>query len=116
MTPVDPAEHLTRDLARVRAKFGLDPALAGRSLAAAWKSETVQEEDEAEFVDAVADCLVAGLSLDDALHCWDNGELAYQASDDGSGGDGDPDREDDTVPIPLPPARRPSTAHRVLVR
>jgi hypothetical protein len=116
MAAADPAEHLTRDLARVRAKFGVDPALAGRSLAAAWKSETPLEEDEAEFVDAVADCLVAGLSLDDALNCWDNGDLAYEASEDGSGADGDPDREDETVPIPLPAPRRSSTAHRVLVR
>jgi hypothetical protein len=111
----DPAEHLTRDLARVRAKFGVDPALASRSLAAAWKSETPLEEDEAEFLDAVADCLVAGLSLDDALNCWDNGELAYQASEDGST-DGDADRDDETAPVTLPSPRRPSTAHRVLVR
>ena len=119
MTPVDPAEHLTRDLARVRARFGVDPVLAGRSLASAWQSETPLEEDEAEFVDAVADCLVVGLSLDDALNCWDTGDLVYQASessDDGPGGDGDPDRDDDTVPMPVPPARRSSAAHRVLVR
>lgn len=112
----DPAEHLTRDLARVRAKFGVDPALAGRSLAAAWKSETPLEEDEAEFVDAVADCLVVGLSLDDALNCWDDGGLAYQAGDEGGSADGDPDREDETVPIPLARPRRASGAHRVLVR
>lgn len=109
----DPAEHLTRDLARVRAKFGVDPALASRSLATAWRSETPVEEDEAEFVDAVADCLVVGLSLDDALNCWDAGELAYQAGDDGNA---EPESEDETVPIPVSPVRRSPAAHRVLVR
>ena len=107
----DPAEHLTRDLARVRAKFGADPVLAGRSLASAWKSEVPVEEDEAEFVDTVADCLGAGLSLDDALSCWDTGELVYQAADQEV--DGDPD---EPAPIQVAPLRRSSAAHRVLVR
>jgi hypothetical protein len=118
--PADPVEHLTRDLARVRAKFGVDPVLAGRSLAAAWKSEAPVEEDEAEFVDTVADCLGAGLSLDDALNCWDTGDLVYQAADheadeadDAGAGDGD---RDEPVPTVQPPLRRSSTAHRVLVR
>ena len=123
--PGDPAEHLTRDLARVRAKFGLDPVLAGRSLATAWRSETALEEDEAEFVDTVADCLGAGLSLDDALNCWDTGDLVYTAADESSGSDGDLDRQDDpndpdgtdeTRTIVVAPARRSSAAHRVLVR
>jgi len=117
--PGDPAEHLTRDLARVRAKFGVDPALAGRSLATAWRSETALEEDEAEFVDTVADCLGAGLSLDDALNCWDTGDLIYTAADESSGFDGDLDREDEageTGPIAVAPARHSSAAHRFLVR
>jgi hypothetical protein len=80
---IEAAEHLTRDLARVRANFGMDPALAPRSLAAAWISPTdVTEEGEAEFVDAVADCLGAGLSLGAALDCWDNGDLFYDVADD----------------------------------
>ena len=120
--PGDPTEHLTRDLARVRAKFGVDPALAGRSLAAAWRSETALEEDEAEFVDTVADCLGAGLSLDDALNCWDTGDLVYTAADESSGSDGDLDRQDETDgtdetrTIVVAPARHSSAAHRVLVR
>jgi hypothetical protein len=115
--PADPEEHLTRDLARVRAKFGADPVVAGRSLASAWKSEALVEEDEAEFVDTVADCLGAGLSLDDALTCWDTGDLVYQAggleSDDGGVSDGE---LDEPTPIAQPVPRRPSTAHRVFVR
>ena len=107
--PIDPAEHLTRDLARVRAKFAVDPALASRSLAKAWQTETAVEGDEAEFVDTVADCLGAGLPLDDALNCWDTGDLVYQAADES-------ERDDDTVPIRVVPARQSSAAHRVLVR
>lgn len=115
--PADLAEHLSRDLARVRANFGADPVLAGRSLEMAWKSEAAVEEDEAEFVDTVADCLGAGLSLEDALSCWDTGDLVYQAADhevdEGGAGEGD---ADDTVPIVQPPPRRSPAGHRVLVR
>lgn len=109
----DATEHLTRDLARVRAKFGVDPALAGRSLATAWRSDVGLEEDEAEFVDTLADCLGAGLPLDDALACWDTGELVYAASDDGVGGDGE---GEEAPPIAVAAPRHPSSAHRVLVR
>lgn len=110
----DATEHLTRDLARVRARFGVDPALAGRSLAPAWRSDAALEEDEAEFVDTLADCLGAGLSLDDALACWDTGELVYAASgDDGAAGDGE---SEETAPIAVATPRHSSAAHRVLVR
>jgi len=34
------------------------------------------EDDEAEFVDAVADCVSVGLSLDAALASWISGDLA----------------------------------------
>lgn len=110
---MDAAEHLTRDLARVRSRFGMDPVLAPRSLAAAWMTETVMEEDEAEFVDTVADCLSAGLSLEDALTCWDTGDLARDPADELAATD--PDDEPATF-SPLPPARPPSGAHRVVVR
>ncbi|MES1205286.1 MAG: hypothetical protein ABUS79_05055 [Pseudomonadota bacterium] len=115
-------EHLSRDLARVRAKFGVDPALAPRSLDAAWMTETAVEEDEAEFVDTVADCLGAGLSLDDALTCWDTGGLATVAIGDGTAwgdadADGDADSDADTDSAPLWLGRpRGAGAHRVLVR
>lgn len=111
---MDAAEHLTRDLARVRAKFGMDPVLAPRSLAAAWTTETAMEEDEAEFVDTVADCLGAGLSLEDALTCWDTGGLARDAADETATTDSDD--EPAAFSSPLPPARPPSGAHRVVVR
>lgn len=84
---IDATERLTIELARLRAKFGADPATAGTSLEDAWMSPTAaMEEDEAEFIDAVADCLGVGLSLDAALNCWDSGGLFY---DDGEGDDGD---------------------------
>lgn len=84
---IDATERLTIELARLRAKFGADPATAGTSLDDAWMSPTAaMEEDEAEFIDAVADCLGVGLSLDAALTCWDSGGLFY---DDGEGDDGD---------------------------
>jgi hypothetical protein len=77
------SERLTIELARLRAKFGSDPAIASRSLDAAWMSPTAaMEEDEAEFIDAVADCLGVGLSLDAALTCWDAGGLVYEESAD----------------------------------
>jgi hypothetical protein len=78
---IECAEHLSRDFARVRAKIAVDPVLAGRSLAAAWTTD-VMEEDEAEFVDAVADCMGAGLSLESALTGWDTGTLLADDADD----------------------------------
>jgi hypothetical protein len=79
---IGPAEHLARQLARVRSKFGMDPAATRRSFKDAWLSPTVLEEDEAEFIDAVADCLGAGLPLEAALTCWDTGELALAADEE----------------------------------
>ena len=109
---IECAEHLSRDFARVRARIGLDPVLAGRSLAAAWTAD-VMEEDEAEFVDTVADCMGAGLSLESALTGWDTGTLVVDDSDDG--GDGD---DDATAPgLVVAIAQRSSRAlRRVYVR
>lgn len=107
---IDCAEHLSRDFARVRARFGMDHALAQRSLAAAWTTNVIQEEDEAEFVDTLADCVGAGLSLDSALTSWDIGTLA--ADDD------DEDADDELAARPLvmvmPPP--PRGGRRVYVR
>ncbi len=107
---VDVQEHLTRDLARVRAKFGMDPPPGSPSLTKAWMSDAPVEEDEAEFVDTLADCLGAGLSLQDALTCWDTGDLA---SDDSDGA-----AADDELTVAIPPIvpRRPTGGHRLLVR
>ena len=75
---INATERLTMELARLRAKFGADPAIAQVSLDEAWMSPTAaMEEDEAEFIDAVADCMGVGLSLDAALNCWDSGGLFY---------------------------------------
>ena len=96
---IDATERLTIELARLRAKFGADPAIAGTSLDDAWMSPTAaMEEDEAEFIDAVADCLGVGLSLDAALTCWDSGGLFYD--------DGDSDDGDDATDASLPTCRR----------
>lgn len=79
---IECAEHLSRDFARVRARFGMDPALAQRSLDAAWTTDVIAEEDESEFVDTLADCVGVGLSLDSALTSWDMGTLAADETEE----------------------------------
>jgi hypothetical protein len=65
------------ELARVRARFGIDPAIPSRLLARAWTSPSgVVEADEAEFVDALVDCLSVGLPLNAAVASWTSGALA----------------------------------------
>jgi hypothetical protein len=88
------AERLTVQLARLRANFGADPATARASFDGAWTPPTAaMEEDEAEFIDAVADCMGAGLPLDAALECWDGGRLCYDEDAASSGGEEDDARE-----------------------
>ena len=83
------------ELARVRARFGLDPANPPLLSARAWTSPTdAVEEDEAEFVDALADCLSAGLSLGAAVETWASGALARGDSDDLEEDDDDEARAD----------------------
>ena len=67
------------ELERVRAHFGLDPAAGSpRYLAGAWTAPTGEvEENEAEFVDAMADCVSAGLPLGAAVASWSSGTLAH---------------------------------------
>ena len=78
------------ELARVRARFGLDPANSPRRAAEAWTSPSgAVEEDEAEFVDALADCLSAGLPLGAAVEFWASGALARGEDDDRDGNDDD---------------------------
>jgi hypothetical protein len=77
------------ELARVRARFGVDPANAPLLFAGAWTSPSgAVEEDEAEFVDALADCVSAGLSLGAAVEFWASGALA-RGEDDDQGNDDD---------------------------
>jgi hypothetical protein len=109
---IDATERLTIELARLRAKFGADPAIAGTSLDDAWMSPTAaMEEDEAEFIDAVADCLGVGLSLDAALNCWDSGGLFY----DGDADDADEAQPDSDVSLPAVAAHHVHATGRRLV-
>jgi len=105
---IECAEHLTRDFARVRARFGMDLALASRSLDAAWTTDVIAEEDEAEFVDTLADCVGAGLPLESALTSWDTGTLVAD----------DADEDDERAPPLLLAIARASrrTGRRVYVR
>jgi hypothetical protein len=75
-------ETVRAELARVRARFGIDPAIPSPLLARAWTSPSgVIEEDEAEFVDALVDCLSAGLPLNAAVASWASGALARDDED-----------------------------------
>jgi hypothetical protein len=119
-SPIGVSERLTIELARLRAKFGTDPASADASFDEAWMSPTAaMEEDEAEFIDAVADCLGVGLSLDAALSCWDAGGLSY---DDAAAQDGHEDGQDDEddeqtteVSLPAVAAHHPHVTGRRLI-
>ena len=77
-------ETVRSELERVRAHFGLDPATgSARYLAGAWSSPTGEvEENEAEFVDAMADCVSAGVPLAAAVASWSSGNLAEDVLDD----------------------------------
>jgi len=85
------------ELARVRARFGVDPEIRPQLFAGAWTSPSgAIEEDEAEFVDAMADCMSAGLPLGAAIMFWASGALAGGGDDDR----GDDDREIGADPSP----------------
>lgn len=77
------------ELARVRSRFGVDPEIPSQLFAGAWTSPSgATEEDEAEFVDAMADCMSAGLPLGAAITFWASGALAG-GEDDDQGDDND---------------------------
>jgi hypothetical protein len=79
------AETLRAELARVRARFGLDPEVPSSVLAHAWTPPAgTVEEDEAEFVDAVADCVSVGLPLGGGVVCGPGGvrARAHDAEDE----------------------------------
>jgi len=97
----------------VRAKVAIDPVLAARSFSAAWTTDVIEEEDEAEFVDAVADCLGAGFSLESALTGWDNGTLAADSGEESSLFDDESEREEES---PALSARHtPSGGRRIVM-
>jgi hypothetical protein len=108
--PGEVAERLAEELARLRARSAVDPAVARRSLAPAWIGPAAGvEDDEAEFLDAMADCLGAGLSLDKALACWHAGDLAYDP--------GDAEESDEpSVPVRAEPSAHHGPGRRLLVR
>jgi hypothetical protein len=82
------AETLRAELARVRARFGLDPDAPMALLSRAWISPSgTVEEDEAEFVDAVADCISVGLPVRAAVVSWASGGLAREDDRDDDAGE-----------------------------
>jgi hypothetical protein len=93
------------ELARVRARFAVDPAIPSPLLAGAWTSPGgVVEEDEAEFVDALADCLSVGVPLGAAVASWVSGAFVKDDEDE------DEDDDDDWLgsfgELPGPASRR----------
>ena len=82
------------ELARVRSRFGVDPEIPAQLFAGAWTAPSgATEEDEAEFVDAMADCMSAGLPLGAAIMFWASGALARgddENDDREIGADADP--------------------------
>ena len=88
------------ELARVRARFGVEPEIPSQLFAGAWTSPSgAVEEDEAEFVDAMADCMSAGLPLGAALAFWASGRLAG-GEDDEQGNDDDYERGEPRLHTP----------------
>jgi hypothetical protein len=94
--------HAGEEVAHVRARFGVDPSTPTR-LADAWTAPMGAVEDvEAEFVDAVADCLSVGLPVEAAVASWRSGTLA---AEDDKEDDEEDDDEDTSVFVPTPPRR-----------
>jgi len=70
-------EAVRSELARVRARFGVDPAVPAPVLSSPWTSPSgTIEDDEAELVDVLADCASVGLPLNAAVASWASGCLA----------------------------------------
>jgi hypothetical protein len=81
------------EVAHVRARFAVDPSIPAR-FDDAWTAPTGNiEEDESEFVDAVADCLSVGLPIDAAVASWRAGTLEVSSEDE----EEDEDEDDDTT-------------------
>ena len=100
------ASSAIEEVAHVRARFGVDPATPAR-LADAWTSPTgTMEEDESEFLDAVADCVSVGLPVDAAVASWRSGTLEVTGGDD----------EEDEAPTDVYDPHKPGAGRRVLVR
>ncbi len=77
------AEMVQVELARVRARYSVDPAVVSGVPVEAWTSPSGSvEDDEAEFVDALADCLSVGVPLGAAVASWASGALALDDAPD----------------------------------
>ncbi len=75
-TRLNEAEMVRTELARLRARCSVDPVVTSGVAAEAWMSPSgAVEDDEAEFVDAMADCLSVGVPLGPAVACWASGAL-----------------------------------------
>ena len=99
-------EQLSAELARIRARFAVDPVVVGRTLAPVYIGVPPEiEEDEAEFRDAMADCEGAGLPLETALACWHTGDLAVVPEEDADDEE-EPRREPDRLSAPSANHRR----------
>lgn len=75
------AVAVAEEVAHVRARFAVDPSTPTR-LSDAWTAPTgAMEEDESEFLDAVADCVSVGLPVDAAVASWRSGSLEQTDED-----------------------------------
>ena len=99
----------------MRARFGVDPSTPAK-LADAWTAPTgATEEDESEFLDAVADCLSVGVPMEAAGASWRAGSLEVSKNQDD-------DDDDETTDVFREEAtgvydpHRPRPARRVLIR
>jgi hypothetical protein len=74
--PTDIEITVRSELARVRARLSVDPAVSPLDLSKAWTSPSgMIDEDEAQFVDTLADCLSVGLPLNAAFTSWMSGDF-----------------------------------------
>jgi hypothetical protein len=100
---------VTDEVAHARARFGVDPSTPTR-LADAWTAPSgVIEEDESEFLDAVADCLSVGLPLDAAVETWRTGSLQVAPVDHDEANSDDDDTsvfEEDETRVYVPASSR----------
>jgi hypothetical protein len=95
------------EVAHVRARFGVDPSTPSR-LADAWTAPVAPiEEDESEFLDAVADCVSVGLPVDAAVASWRSGTLEVATDDQENEDDEDTDVYD---------PHKPGTGRRLIIR
>jgi hypothetical protein len=101
------------EVAHVRARFGVDPATPTK-LADAWTSPTgAVEEDESEFLDAVADCLSVGVPMEAAVASWRSGSLEVKPEDEDDEEETSVFEEEETG---VYDPHRPSGGRRVVVR